>query len=138
MITLLLTVFLVVLISAICSMTEAALYSVPWTYIENLRKQGATTGEILYQLRSHIDQPIAAVLTLNTVANTAGAAIAGAVAANVLGADSTALFAAGLTVLILAFGEILPAHGHRLQAVHLVFEHVDAPRGPAPKRPLRH
>ena len=70
MITLLLTVFLVVLISAICSMTEAALYSVPWTYIENLRKQGATTGEILYQLRSHIDQPIAAVLTLNTVANT--------------------------------------------------------------------
>ena len=33
MITLLLTVFLVVLISAICSMTEAALYSVPWPYI---------------------------------------------------------------------------------------------------------
>ena len=43
MITLLLTVFLVVLISAICSMTEAALYSVPWTYIENLRKQGSAT-----------------------------------------------------------------------------------------------
>ena len=77
MITLLLTVFLVVLISAICSMTEAALYSVPWTYIENLRKQGSATGELLYQLRSRIDQPIAAVLTLNTVANTAGAAIAG-------------------------------------------------------------
>jgi hypothetical protein len=101
MITLLLTVFLVVLISAICSMTEAALYSVPWTYIENLRKQGSATGELLYQLRSRIDQPIAAVLTLNTVANTAGAAIAGAVAANVLGADNTALFAAGLTILIL-------------------------------------
>ena len=75
MITLLLTVFLVVLISAICSMTEAALYSVPWTYIENLRKQGSATGELLYQLRSRIDQPIAAVLTLNTVANTAGAAM---------------------------------------------------------------
>ena len=82
MITLLLTVFLVVLISAICSMTEAALYSVPWTYIENLRKQGSATGELLYQLRSRIDQPIAAVLTLNTVANTAGAAIEGAVPAN--------------------------------------------------------
>ena len=108
MITLLLTVFLVVLVSAICSMTEAALYSVPWTYIEKLRKQGAPTGEILYQLRSRIDQPIAAVLTLNTVANTAGAAVAGAIAANVLGADNTALFAAGLTFLILAFGEILP------------------------------
>lgn len=54
MITLLLTVFLVVLISAICSMTEAALYSVPWTYIENLRKQGSATGELLYQLLSLI------------------------------------------------------------------------------------
>ena len=42
------------------------------------------------------------------MANTAGAAIAGAVAANVLGADNTALFAAGLTILILALGEILP------------------------------
>ena len=158
MITLLLTVFLVVLISAICSMTEAALYSVPWTYIENLRKQGSATGELLYQLRSRIDQPIAAVLTLNTVANTAGAAIAGAVAANVLGADNTALFAAGLTILILALGEILPktlgvAHacgvasgmarplrlyGPHLQAVHLVLKHVDAPRGLAPERPFRH
>ncbi|WP_300686207.1 hemolysin family protein [uncultured Bilophila sp.] len=108
MIALLLTVFLVVLISATCSMTEAALYSVPWTYIEQLRKKGSATGELLYQLRSRIDQPIAAVLTLNTVANTAGAAIAGALAANVLGADNTALFAAGLTFLILAFGEILP------------------------------
>ena len=108
MIALLLTVFLVVLISATCSMTEAALYSVPWTYIEQLRKKGSATGELLYQLRSRIDQPIAAVLTLNTVANTAGAAIAGALAANVLGADNTALFAAGLPFLILAFGEILP------------------------------
>lgn len=108
MLTLLLTVFLVVLVSAICSMTEAALYSVPWTYIENLRKQGASTGEMLYQLRSHIDQPIAAVLTLNTVANTAGAAVAGAIAANVLGPDHTAVFAAILTLLILAFGEIVP------------------------------
>ncbi len=108
MITLLITVFLVVLISAVCSMTEAALYSVPWTYIEKLRKQGASTGQILYQLRAHIDQPIAAVLTLNTVANTAGAAIAGALASNVLGPDNTALFAAALTFLILAFGEILP------------------------------
>ena len=108
MITLLLTVFLVVLVSAACSMTEAALYSVPWTYIENLRKQGSVKGELLYQLRSHIDQPIAAVLTLNTVANTAGAAVAGAIASNVLGTDNTALFAGGLTILILAFGEILP------------------------------
>ena len=58
MITLLLTVFLVVLISAICSMTEAALYSVPWTYIENLRKQGSATGELLYPVSyTHLTLP---------------------------------------------------------------------------------
>ncbi|MEG1609727.1 MAG: hemolysin family protein [Bilophila sp.] len=108
MIILLLTVFFVVLVSAICSMTETALYSVPWTHIEKLRKAGSIKGELLYRLRSQIDRPIAAVLALNTIANTAGAAIAGALAAHVIGDDFTPYFAAGLTFLILAFGEILP------------------------------
>lgn len=108
MILLLLTVFFVVFVSATCSMTESALYSISWTYIEKLRKAGSARGELLYWLRAHIDQPITAVLALNTVANTAGAAIAGAIAADVLGAEHTALFAGILTVLILPFGEIIP------------------------------
>ncbi len=108
MITLLLTVFLVVLISAICSMTEAALYSVPWTYIENLRKQGSATGELLSSSVPASNQPIAARPHPQYGGEHRRAAIAGAVAANVLGADNTALFAAGLTILILALGEILP------------------------------
>lgn len=108
MIILSLTVFLVVLISAICSMTETALYSISWTHIEKLRKAGSPIGELLYRLRAQIDKPIAAVLALNTVANTAGAAVAGALASHVLGDDSMPLFAAALTFLILAFGEIVP------------------------------
>ncbi len=40
MLLLILTVCGVVLISALCSTTEAALYSVPWTYIETLRARG--------------------------------------------------------------------------------------------------
>lgn len=108
MFTLVVTVFLVILVSAVCSMTEAALYSVSWTHIEKLRKKGSPVGDRLYALRSHIDKPIAAVLTLNTVANTAGAALAGAIAAEVLGAHLMPAFAAALTLLILAFGEILP------------------------------
>lgn len=108
MLLLIFTVFLVVLVSAFCSTTEAALYSVSWTYIETLRAKGARTGELLYQLRSHVERPIAAVLTLNTIANTAGAAIAGAIAADVLGTRWMPWFAAGLTLLILAFGEIVP------------------------------
>lgn len=105
---LVLTVLGVVLISAWCSTTEAALYAVSWTHIEKMRKSGSKTGELLFAMRSNINKPIAAVLTLNTVANTAGAAFAGALAAEVLGAHATAWFAAGLTLLILAFGEIVP------------------------------
>lgn len=105
---LVLTVFGVVLVSAWCSTTEAALYSVSWTHIEKMRKSGSKRGELLYALRSDVEKPIAAVLTLNTVANTAGAAFAGALAAEQLGSHATGWFAAALTVLILIFGEILP------------------------------
>ena len=108
MIVLILTVALVVFTSALCSMAEAALYSVPWTYIERLRKAGSPGGEALFALRQNVDRPIVAVLTLNTIANTAGAALAGALAANVLGTELMPWFAALITLLILAFGEIIP------------------------------
>lgn len=108
MIFLILTVALVVCTSALCSMAEAALYSVPWTHIENLRKAGSPDGAALYDLRQNVDRPIVAVLTLNTIANTAGAALAGALAADVLGAANMPWFAAVITLLILAFGEIMP------------------------------
>jgi len=108
MLTLIITVSGVVLVSALCSMAEAALYSVPWTYIEKLRSSGSRTGQALFDLRSDVNRPIAAVLTMNTIANTAGAAMAGALAASVLGENAMGWFAALLTILILAFGEILP------------------------------
>lgn len=108
MIILLGTVFLIVLISALCSMMEAAIYSIPITYIEHLREQGNKKGEKLYYLHNNIDQPITAVLILNTIANTAGAALAGAIASTTLHESTMPFFAAILTLLILAFGEIIP------------------------------
>lgn len=108
MIILLGTVFLIVLISALCSMMEAAIYSIPITYIEHIREQGNKKGEKLYYLHNNIDQPITAVLILNTVANTAGSALAGAIATTTLHESTMPFFAAILTLLILAFGEIIP------------------------------
>lgn len=108
MIALILAVVLSVVISASCSIAEAILYSVPWSYIEQLRKSGRPVGMLLFSLRSRIEQPITAVLTLNTIANTAGAAIAGSYAAEVLRPDQLPLFAAGFTVLILIVAEIIP------------------------------
>ena len=108
MLALIITVLVSTGISALCSTTEAMLYSVQWTHIEQLRERGSRAGEMLFQMRSNIEQPITAVLTLNTVANTAGASIAGALAAAALGEANTPFFAAAFTVLILICGEILP------------------------------
>ncbi|MFW5730922.1 MAG: hemolysin family protein [Desulfonatronovibrionaceae bacterium] len=99
---------LAVIISAFCSLAEAALYSVPWSFIERLKKDNRKSGQILYALRSRIDRPITAVLTLNTIANTAGAAVAGAAAANVFGDESMVYFTLVFTLIILVFSEIIP------------------------------
>ena len=69
---------------------------------------GRPVGELLYKMRTEVDKPIAAILTLNTVANTAGSTIAGAAFLAVFGAEHMALFALAFTVVILAFGEIVP------------------------------
>jgi CBS domain containing-hemolysin-like protein len=104
----LLIVGLAVSISALCSVAEAVLYSLPWSYIEQLRRAGRKSGDILFELRSAIDKPITAILTLNTIANTAGAALAGAAAAAVLGSEMLGYFSAAFTAAILVFSEVLP------------------------------
>lgn len=108
MLTLALAVGLALIISATCSLTETVLYSVSWAHIEKLRKKGDSAGSTLFDMRANIDKPIAAVLTLNTVANTAGSAIAGAAFTTVFGTEHMWAFALAFTLLILAFGEIVP------------------------------
>ena len=108
MTALIITVVLALSISALCSTLEAMLYSIPWTTIEKMKESGSRAGLILYQMRSNVEQPISAILTLNTIANTAGASLAGALAASALGSEYMPAFAAVFTVLVLLFGEIIP------------------------------
>ncbi len=108
MLTLALAMGFALLISAVCSLTETMLYSVTWAHIEALRKEGKLSGELLYIMRTQVERPIAAVLTLNTIANTAGSAIAGAAFTSVFGSVYMGVFAAIFTCLILVFGEIIP------------------------------
>lgn len=102
------TVALVVLISAACSLSEAVLYSVPISYIEQLAESGRRSGMILRRLRRKVDRPIIAILSLNTIANTAGAAVAGAIAAQVFGNRWLGIFSAFITLAILFFAEVVP------------------------------
>lgn len=108
MLELILAVSVATLISAYCSVSEAVFYSFPWSKIETLRRCGHKSGDILHKMRSNVDRPITAILTLNTVAHTAGAAFAGAAWASVYGAATLPWFTLGFTVIILVLSEILP------------------------------
>ncbi len=106
--TLIIAVILAVVISALCSVMEAALYATPTSHIEAQARSGSMSGLLLKQLRKDIEQPIIAILTLNTIANTIGAAVAGASAVAIFGNHSLPLFSIIFTLVILLFSEILP------------------------------
>ena len=108
MVELFIAVGVVVGVSAACSLLEAVLYAVPVSHIETMAASGSRAGHALQKLRKDVDRPIAAILSLNTIANTAGAAVAGAIAARVLGAEWLILFSAVFTLIILLFSEVLP------------------------------
>jgi len=109
--TLLLTVVLITLsISATCSFLESVLYSARTTTLQTAVEKGTYAGlaRKFLEMKEHVARPIAAILILNTVANTAGATIAGMYAARSLGPEYVPLFSAGLTAAILIFSEIVP------------------------------
>lgn len=108
MLTLIAAVALALGVSALCSLAEAVLYSVSWSYIETLRQSNTKAGNVLFKLRDNVDEPITAILTLNTVAHTVGASLAGASAAAVFGSDTLVLFSVIFTLLILILSEIIP------------------------------
>ena len=55
-------------VSSLCSVLEAVLLSVTHSYVEVLKDQGAKAGDYLDVMKQKIDEPIAAILTLNTIA----------------------------------------------------------------------
>ncbi len=95
-------------VSFLCSILEAVLLSISHSYVAVLREQGRRSGVFLQRMQRRIDEPISAILTLNTIAHTVGAAMGGGLALQVFGQEWMALFSAGLTLAILLFSEILP------------------------------
>lgn len=106
--TLILVVTVAIGVSALCSVLEAVFLSVTPSHVAALAERGDRAGRILVALRERLDEPIAAILTLNTVAHTAGAAVGGALALAVLGEGWVAYFSVLLTLAILVFSEIVP------------------------------
>ena len=108
MIELIVAVSCAILISAGCSLLESVLYSVPARQIEAMVEAGQAGGKIFKGMRERVDRPIAAILSLNTVAHTAGAAIAGSAATVVFGHEWLVYFSVFFTLAVLLFSEIIP------------------------------
>jgi magnesium and cobalt exporter, CNNM family len=94
--------------SFLCSIAEAVLLSTTTAYIRLHQEEGKAYAKLLRKMKADIDRPLAAILTLNTIAHTAGAAGVGYQAASVFGDKSLGVVSAILTLLILIFSEIIP------------------------------
>ncbi len=95
-------------VSFVCSLSETTLLSVTPARIEAILKQGRRAGQILRGFKAQPDRPIAAILVLNTVANTAGAAVAGASFGEAFPGAKEMWFVVTFTVTVLLFSEITP------------------------------
>lgn len=95
-------------ISFLCSVMEAALLSITPSYIAQLEEKSPKWYKQVNALKQDIDTPLAAILTLNTIAHTVGAAGVGAQVAEMYGQSYLGLASAIMTLAILVLSEILP------------------------------
>ncbi|QEA38257.1 DUF21 domain-containing protein [Pistricoccus aurantiacus] len=94
--------------SFLCSILEAALLSLTPSYIAQLKESRPKLHQALFQLKADIDRPLAAILTLNTIAHTVGATGVGAQVSVLYGEAHIAVASAVMTLLILVLSEIIP------------------------------
>lgn len=98
--------------SFLCSLWEAVLLSVTPSYAHLKMQEGSSIGETLQHFKENIDRPLAAILTLNTVAHTVGAIGVGVQAAEIW-EDSYPLMTAVVVPILMTLGililsEIIP------------------------------
>ena len=108
MLTFAIAVALALVGSFLCSIMESVLLSIGNADVEALVKSGKRSGTLLKRFKRGIDVPIAAILIVNTVAHTVGAAVAGASYENVFAAETLWVFTVVFTVSVLLLTEIIP------------------------------
>lgn len=102
-------VSLSLVVSFICSISEATLLSMTPSYIDSIKEHDPKTANLLEDVKVHnVEKSISSILTLNTIAHTLGSLGAGAQATVVFGSAWFGVFSAVMTVLILIGTEIIP------------------------------
>ena len=95
-------------VSFLCSLLESTLLSTPLSYVTMREDEGYRPAKTFKKFKTDSSRPIAAILSLNTIANTLGAAGVGAQATLVFGSRWFGLISVMTTILILVFSEIIP------------------------------
>jgi CBS domain containing-hemolysin-like protein len=97
-----------VAVSFVCSILEATLLSMTPSYIATVQHENPKLAAKLGALKDNLDRPLAAILTLNTVAHTVGAAGVGAQVTAMYGSAYLGMASGIMTIVILIFSEIIP------------------------------
>ncbi len=108
MILLLLFLFGAMAISFLCSTLESSLMSTPLSYIIMREEEGYKPAILFKKYKTETERPLAAILSLNTISNTIGAAGVGQQATLLFGSQWFGLVSGITTLLILIFAEIIP------------------------------
>ena len=95
-------------ISFMCSILESVLMSTPISYITMMEEEGRKHASKFMAYKEDPDEPLAAILSLNTIANTIGAAAIGRQATLLFGSAMFGVVSVVVTILILIFSEIIP------------------------------
>jgi len=113
MMSLLIFFFLIAIVTSfLCSLWEAVLLSITPSYAQIKVQEGGALGRRLNAFKENIDRPLAAILTLNTIAHTAGAIGVGDQAAKIWSEANPLI--TGLvvpvimTLAILVLSELIP------------------------------
>lgn len=113
MLTILCFVLLLLFLSGLTSMTEAAFFSVPLSRVHLAVEQKKRWATSLLRIKESLEQPIATIVILNNAINIAGSMLIGQMVATELGTDEDAklwlgVFSACMTFLVIIFAEIVP------------------------------
>ena len=96
-------------VSFLCSILEAIVLSIPHTHIAVMEKDGSKIGKIWATLKDDdAVKPLTAILTLNTIAHTMGAAGVGSEVQKLYGEDALTFASVILTLAVLFLSEIIP------------------------------
>jgi putative hemolysin len=96
------------IVSFASSLLEAAFLSITQSRVESLVRSGKRAGSLLKEFKAKPEQPIAAILVMNTIANTAGAAVAAASFVVAFPDTSDWWFVVSFTIAVLLLTEITP------------------------------